>query len=344
MLLEGIYLPLTTPFYPDERLNLRKLEHNVGRYSLTPAAGLMIAGTIGEGSGLTAGEVKEAFQAAIGAAANEKVMLAGVGRDSLFATLDLAEAAARLSYDAVVVGAPALALGPLELTTYLQTVADRAGLPVVLLSEPGRELAVKTIAALAGHSGVIGLIDHAAVGERLGAILNATSEVSREVAVTTVFAAATGRMLAEREAGSGSFVSAESLGGGTAVAVMTPTPALKTRMKRVGFQVLAGSTAAMLDGLAGGAVGAVPRFGVCAPQACCEVYQAWRDDDLLLASEKQQRIAGVAARMEGPQGIAAIKYGADLNGYFGGRPRLPLLGLTAQAKEEIERAMSGLRN
>ena len=343
MLLEGIHLPLTTPFYPDGRLNLRKLEHNVGRYSLTPAAGLLIAGTSGEVSGLTAIEVKDALVAAIGAAAKEKVMLAGVGRDSVFATLDLAEAAARLGYDVAVVGAPALALGPLELTTYFQAVADRAGLPLVLLSEPGRELSVETIAALSGHPGIIGLIDHAAMGDRLSAILNATSGFSREVAVTAVFAPATGRMLAEREATSGSFVSAESLGGGAAVAA-APVSVVKTRMKRVGFQVLAGSTAAMLDGFVGGAVGAVPRFGASAPQACCEVYQAWHDDDLPLASEKQQRIAGIAARMESPQGIAAIKFAADLNGYFGGRPRLPLLGLTAEKREEIEQAMTGLRN
>ena len=32
MLLEGIFPAITTPFYPDGRLYLRKLEHNVERY------------------------------------------------------------------------------------------------------------------------------------------------------------------------------------------------------------------------------------------------------------------------------------------------------------------------
>ena len=40
MLLDGVHIPLTTPFYPDGRVYLRKLEHNVRRYSLTPVNGL----------------------------------------------------------------------------------------------------------------------------------------------------------------------------------------------------------------------------------------------------------------------------------------------------------------
>ena len=48
MLLEGLYLPLTTPFYPDGSLNLRKLEHNADRYSRTPAAGFAVLSEVGE--------------------------------------------------------------------------------------------------------------------------------------------------------------------------------------------------------------------------------------------------------------------------------------------------------
>ena len=36
MLFDGLHIPLTTPFYPDGRVYLRKLEHNVDRYSRTP--------------------------------------------------------------------------------------------------------------------------------------------------------------------------------------------------------------------------------------------------------------------------------------------------------------------
>ena len=48
MLLQGIFPPITTPFYPDGRVYLKKLEHNVDRYSKTPAAGIVVLGSTGE--------------------------------------------------------------------------------------------------------------------------------------------------------------------------------------------------------------------------------------------------------------------------------------------------------
>ena len=48
MLLEGIFPAVTTPFYPDGRLYLKKLEHNIERYSRTPVAGLVLLGSTGE--------------------------------------------------------------------------------------------------------------------------------------------------------------------------------------------------------------------------------------------------------------------------------------------------------
>jgi len=96
MLLEGLFLPLTTPFYSDGRLYLRKLEHNVDRYSKTPAAGLVVLSDPGEPSLVSDEETKELLRIAMGAAAEQKVMLAGVSRDSAAGTLDLADAAAGL--------------------------------------------------------------------------------------------------------------------------------------------------------------------------------------------------------------------------------------------------------
>src|ERR1700722_18841626 len=99
MLLEGLFLPLTTPFYLDGRLNLRKLEHNVDRYSRTPANGFAVLSEHGDPTLLTDEETREALRCALEAAAQEKVMLAGVARDSVFAALELAGYAAGLGYD-----------------------------------------------------------------------------------------------------------------------------------------------------------------------------------------------------------------------------------------------------
>ncbi len=336
MLFEGIFLPLTTPFYPDGRLYTRKLQSNVGRYSLTPAAGMLMLTDAAEADSLTDEECRAVLETATAAAAKEKVMIAAVGRESVFATLTMAEVAANAGYDAIAVRAPLFAEDPalrVELMTYFRAVADAVSLPVLLVSTEGRTLNLDAIAELAEHPQIVGILDAGAGAERVTTIKARTASVSHEAVVTTIFAAATRRMLRASDGTS-------NLGG---VAVLG-TPAIKTRVKKVGFQVLTGATAAMLECWQAGASGAVPRLGPAAPQACCEVWQAFKDGDPALAEEKQERVRLIAGHVEGPAGIGALKHGCYWNGYFGGRPRLPLLSLTAAGQAEVELELTGMRN
>ncbi|MEG9435887.1 dihydrodipicolinate synthase family protein [Edaphobacter sp. HDX4] len=346
MLMEGLHLPLTTPFYPDGRLNLRKLEHNVGRYSRTPAAGMAVLAETGEAALLSDSETRETMETAIRAAADSKVMTAGVSRGSVAGTLELAEFAASVGYDAILVKRPASLREnqPREILTFFQALADRSPLPVLLYSTGSAGLPLELAGELASHPGVIGLVEETVSQDRIARILELTSSVRREVTVTTVFAAVTGRMRSMKNDGAATFVSAESLGGGAAVATAAPKPAIKTRTKTIGFQVIAASTANGLTGLRSGASGLMPGFAAAAPQGCYEVYAAWKDDDQPLADEKQARLAPAVALVEEELGVPGIRYGCDLNGYFGGRPRLPLLSLTAEQRQEVERVMAGIRN
>ena len=43
-------------------------------------------------------------------------------------------------------------------------------------------------------------------------------------------------------------------------------------------------------------------------------------------------------------GIPGIKYALDLNGYYGGRPRMPLLPLTGEEQRLVEEIMADIRN
>ena len=119
---------------------------------------------------------------------------------------------------------------------------------------------------------------------------------------------------------------------------------LKTRQKEIGFQILAGQAQKLHPSLDAGAVGAVLAFADPAPTACYEIYAAWKEGDADLARLKQERISTAAAEVAGQFGIPALKYAMDLNGYYGGPPRLPLLPLTADAKYEVERLMADIRN
>ncbi|RSL14567.1 2-dehydro-3-deoxy-L-galactonate aldolase [Edaphobacter aggregans] len=343
MLLEGLFIPLTTPFYPDGSLNLRKLEHNADRYSKTPAAGLVVLSEQGEPSMLSDEETRKTLLTATENAGAEKVLLAGVSRDSVAGTLELAEYAASVGYDAVLVKQPSVVKNSRELLTYFRAVADRTALPVVLYSPDGL-LPVDVVVELAAHAQIIGLLN-GGVGERVVQVKAGTAYVRREVTVTTVFAAVTGRMQAQEPAGAGTFISADVLtDGGAALAVAPPKPALKTRTKVVGFQVLGGASAGMLEALQAGAVGVAPGFAACAPQGCYEVFAAWKDGDLALAEEKQVRLRDAITKVETELGTPGIRFGCDLNGYFGGRPRLPLLPITGEQREAIEGLMRGVRN
>ena len=137
---------------------------------------------------------------------------------------------------------------------------------------------------------------------------------------------------------------AGELAGGSAIAVAPPVDPMKTRTKEVGFQVLTGSTAILLQSLEAGGAGAILGFAACAPQACQEVYFAWKDHDPKLAAEKQQRILLPSQRVGNELGISGVKYACDFNGYYGGNARLPLLPLDAKQRADVEAALAGIRN
>ena len=341
MLLEGLQLPLTTPFYADGRLNLRKMEQNVAAYSKSPAAGLAVLTEYGEATMLSDEETLGVLEAAIGAAAPEKTMLAGISRGSVAATLALAGRAAGLGSDAALVSPPPfLEAGrerlQKELLIYFQAIADRSPIPLVIAGAVPEEI----VKELAQNPGIIGVVRSDVDSGSIAQLRQSTASVTHEVTVTQIFAAVTARMLARQR----TTLSAEMLAGGAAVAVAPAGTALKTRTKTVGFQILAGSTMGMLEGLLAGAVGAMPAFAACAPQACYEVYAAWKDGDRGLAEEKQARLNAVAQKVEAELGVAAVKFGCDFNGYAGGNPRLPLLPLSADERQQVEGLMQGLRN
>jgi dihydrodipicolinate synthase/N-acetylneuraminate lyase len=355
MLMEGIFAAVPTPFYPDERVYFRKLEANMARYSRSLLAGMLLLGSTGEASMLDDAESRDVLRVAAEAAAPEKVLIAGVGRESVKATVELAETAARFRYDAVLVRTPtyyASQMSPAAVLHYFRSVADRSPLPVLLYNIPRcvpYDIPIDLVAELAQHPNIVAIKDSSGSVERIRAAVEATRTTPRRtVTVTPVFEAVTGRMLAPRaEANAGgSFVSAGALAHASAaiLAVAPPVAPVKTRTREVGFQVLTGSTAGLLESLEAGAAGAILGFAACAPQACQEVYLAWKDHDLKLAQEKQTRIAGPSVRIVGELGISGAKYACDFNGYYGGRARAPLLPVSAAEKAEIEGLLARIRN
>jgi 4-hydroxy-2-oxoglutarate aldolase len=352
MLLEGVYAAITTPFSADERLYLRKLEANMAHYSRSLLAGVIVLGSTGEAVMLDDAETHEVLRVAAEAAAPEKVLVAGVGRESVGSTVALAEAAARFGYDAILVRPPSYyssQLGDPAVLNYFRSVADRAPLPVVLYNIPKcvpYQIPIEVVAELADHPNIIGIKDSSGSVDRIRATVARTrSSLRRNVTVTPVLEAVTGRMLTPvSPPPDGAFVPAGVLTGGIALAQAPPVEPVKTRSREVGFQVLCGSASALFESLEAGACGGILAFAACAPQACQEIYLTWKDHDLNLARDKQERIVAANNRIVGGLGIAGVKYACDFNGYYGGRARSPLLPLKSEEKAELEALLAEIRN
>jgi len=352
MLIEGIFAAVPTPFYSDERVYFRKLEANMARYSRSLLSGMLLLGSTGEAVALDDAESREVLRVAADAAVPEKVLIAGVGRESVKGTVELAEAAAQFHYDAVLVKTPTYYASQMSYAAvlhYFRSVADRSPLPVLLYNIPRcvpYDIPVEMLGELAQHPNIIGIKDSSGDLPRIGATVAATRNGARRtVTVTPIFEAVTARMLAAKpETGSSTFVSVGDLAGGTAVATAPPAVAMKTRTKEVGFQVLTGSSSILVEAFDAGASGAILGFAACVPQACQEVYLAWKDHDMALAKEKQTRLVIPGQRIVGQLGISGVKYGCDFNGYYGGRARSPQLPVTAEEKAEIETLLAGIRN
>lgn len=351
MLIEGVFAAVPTPFYPDERIYFRKLEANVGRYSRSLLSGMVVLGSTGEAVALTDAESRDVLRTVSASAAPDKVLIAGVGRESVKATVEMAEAAAEFHFDAVLVRTPTY-YAP-QMTTaavlhHFRSVADRSPLPVLLYHIPKfvpYDFPVEVVAELAQHPNIVGIKDSSGKVERIRAIVELTrSAPRRTVTVTPVFEAVTARMLSIQPEPNGSLLPLSELGSGVAVAVPPPVAPIKTRTREVGFQVLSGSAGALFESLEAGASGAILAFAACAPQACQEIYLAWRDHDPKLAAEKQERIAAPSQRIAGQLGINGVKAACDFNGYYGGRARAPLIPLTAAQRAEVESLLANIRN
>jgi len=362
MLLHGILSPVTTPFYPDGQVYYKKIEHNIERYSRTPIAGIVVQGSTGEAILLSDQERRDVFKAAREAAAPEKVLVAATGIESAIETLRLTEYAATLGYDVALIRTPhfykSQITKPINMLTFFRTVADHSPLPVLLYNVPaftGYDLPAELVAELAQHPNIIGIKESGGDVEKIRKMAGLTSSIKRTTTVTETFTPVTQRMITAAETpkddGGALVTIGATIGGANGADSHKPSSSavkvvgtLKTRQKEIGFQVLSGTADKLKPSFEAGAVGAIVGFACPAPTACFEVYTAWKEGDEKLSATKQDRIIAAARKVVTENGPAGIKYAMDLNGYYGGNPRLPLLPLTGTTKSEIETLLANIRN
>jgi len=130
-------------------------------------------------------------------------------------------------------------------------------------------------------------------------------------------------------------------------AIETGTPASRIGQIRglasKDFGVLAGTEAQMLDSLKAGANGAAIAFASAAPYATIAIWEAFRTREEDAAIDWQRRISHPSILVTDMYGVPGLKHAMDLNGYYGGPPRLPFVPVSLDARREIEDAFKDLK-
>jgi 4-hydroxy-2-oxoglutarate aldolase len=293
MKLQGIFPPVTTPFDHNGNIYATKVQHNVEKWNRTALAGYVVMGSTGESVMLTTEEKITMWELVAKHAAEDKLLIAGTGMESVRETVCLTNRAAEMGYKAAMVRTPHYYKNLVNRadaqTLFYRAVADQSKIPLIIYNWPqatGVDIPVEAVVAISEHPNVIAIKESSGSMEKVMQML-------REV--------------------------------------------------RNGFQVLVGSAPTLWPSLSVGACGAILAYANAAPYSVIAIWEAYRTREEAAGLDWQNRIGRAAALVTTKYGIPGLKYAMDLNGYYGGPPRLPLCPPTETAKREIEDAFAGLK-
>lgn len=161
MTLEGIYVPLVTPFDASGAIDSAKLETLVEAMIDKGVAGLAACGTTGEYYALVDAERTQVLETVHRVAAGRIELIAGIGDLSTQRSVERAAEARAIGYDAVLLSPPPYSLpDQAGIQAHFEYAAAHCELPVIIYNFPDRtgvNVEFETIAALAAHPNIIGV-------------------------------------------------------------------------------------------------------------------------------------------------------------------------------------------
>ena len=102
------------------------------------------------------------------------------------------------------------------------------------------------------------------------------------------------------------------------------------------FCIIAGNIGSFYPGLCEGAAGGVLSTASYMPEYCCELYNCFVRGDHEKALTLHTFLNELSKATIGRHGVAGVKLGLDLRGFYGGRTRIPLLDIPEAEKKRIE--------
>ncbi len=159
--LEGVYVPVVTPFDADEGLDLSTLTKVIDFCVDGGVAGVVSCGTTGEYYAMSTDERKSVMAHTAEIVGRRAKLVAGCNAGSTREAVRLAESAVGMGYDAIMLAAPPTSLpSQRELAAHYRAVADAVDKPVVLYNYPARagvEIGYACLDAVAGHPNIIAI-------------------------------------------------------------------------------------------------------------------------------------------------------------------------------------------
>jgi len=270
-----------------------KVQHNFEKWSRTSLAGFVVGSLAGEGPLLSREEKLELLRLAVTSVPKDRTIIADVSAEGVHTAADLARCSAQIGAHAVVSLVPHqyrnLMYGPETQMLYFRALADQSPVPVLIHNAPqltGVDVSPETIAELAEHPNVAGVIESGTPASRILQIRAATSKE---------------------------------------------------------FGVLAGTESQVWESLKTGASGAVLAIAAAAPYATIAIWEAFRTREEEAGIDWQGRISHPSILVTDMYGVPGLKHAMDLNGYYGGPPRLPFVPVSLDARREIEDAFRDLK-
>ena len=94
---------------------------------------------------------------------------------------------------------------------------------------------------------------------------------------------------------------------------------MKAIGKIPGFFLIAGNIKTFFPGLCDGAAGGVLSTASYLPEYCCRLYESFVSGDADKAAELHAFLNALSSATIGPYGVAGVKLGLDIRGFYGGR-------------------------
>lgn len=161
LILEGVYVPVVTPFDADGGLDLSTLTKVIDFCLDGGVAGVVSCGTTGEYYAMSSDERKSVMAHTAEVVGDRAKLVAGCNAGSTREAIHLAECAVAMNYDAIMLAAPPTSLpSQRELAAHYRAIADAVSKPVVLYNYPARagvEIGYECLDAVAGHPNIIAI-------------------------------------------------------------------------------------------------------------------------------------------------------------------------------------------